>query len=129
MDTHPKGIISKESRYSVKESMDRLQHLLESKGVKIFSRIDQQAEAQKVGLTLTPIELLIFGNPLAGTPIMSAVPLAALDLPLKALSWQDGEGKVWISFNEPAWLQQRYSLSDDLAKKIDFGPLVQAAIS
>jgi uncharacterized protein (DUF302 family) len=129
MLTNSTGIISKQSKYSVKESIDRLQKILSSKGVTIFARIDQQAEAQKAGLVLSPIELLIFGNPKTGTPIMSAVPLAALDLPLKAISWQDIDHKVWLSYNEPAYIQQRFSLSDALIKNIEFGPLVELALS
>lgn len=123
------GIISKQSNYSVKESITRLQKILETKGVTIFARIDQQAEAQKVGLELSPVEFLLFGNPRAGTPIMSAVPLSALDLPLKAIAWQDGEGKVWLSYNEPGYIQQRYGLPDALVKNIDFGPLAEQAVS
>ncbi|HEX9509080.1 MAG TPA: DUF302 domain-containing protein [Puia sp.] len=125
----PNGITSKQSSYSVKESIDRLQKALEAKGITIFSRIDQQAEAQKVGLKLSPVEFLLFGNPRAGTPIMSAVPLSALDLPLKAIAWQDEEGKVWLSYNEPAYIQQRYGLPDALVKNIDFGPLIDQALS
>ena len=123
------GVISQPSNYSVKESIDRLQKALEAKGITIFARIDQQAEAQKVGMELSPILFLLFGNPRAGTPIMSASPLSALDLPLKAIAWQDGEGKVWLSYNEPAYLQQRHGLSDALAKNIDPGPLVAQAAS
>lgn len=121
------GIISKQSNHSVKESADRLQTLLTTKGITIFARIDQQAEARKAGLELSPIEFLLFGNPRAGTPIMSAVPLSALDLPLKAIAWQDREGKVWLSYNEPAYLQQRYGLSEALVKNIDIGPLIEQA--
>ncbi len=128
LPTNP-GVTSKQSKYSVKESMDRLQKILLAKGVIIFARIDQQAEAQKIGLALSPIEIMIFGNPKTGTPIMSAIPLAALDLPLKVLSWQDSDNKVWLSYNEPAYIQQRFSLPDALIKNIDFGPLVELALS
>lgn len=129
MDTRPDGITSKQSRHSVKESIDRLQKLLEAKSITVFTRIDQQAEAKKVGMELPPIEFLLFGNPRAGTPIMSAVPLSALDLPLKALAWQDGEGKVWLSYNEPGYIQKRYGLPDALVKNIDVSPLIEQAAS
>ena len=129
MNILPAGVISKLSNYSVTESIDRLQKALEAKGITIFARIDQQAEAQKVGLELSPIGFLLFGNPRAGTPIMSALPLSALDLPLKVIAWQDEEGKVWLSYNEPAYIQQRYGLPDALVKNIDPGPLVGQAAS
>jgi uncharacterized protein (DUF302 family) len=129
MNILPTGIISKESTYSVKESMDRLQKALEAKGIVVFARIDQQAEARKVGLDLSPIELIIFGNPKAGTPVMAALALAGLDLPLKILAWQDGDRRVWLSYNEPAYIRQRYSLSDVLVKNMDPGPLVELALA
>jgi uncharacterized protein (DUF302 family) len=129
MQTNTSGVISKQSKYSVKESLDRLQKILQAKGITLFARIDQQAEARKIGLDLPPTELLIFGNPKAGTPIMSAVPLAGLDLPLKVLSWQDADNKVWLSYNEPAYIQQRFALSDALVHPIDFGPLVGLALA
>jgi uncharacterized protein (DUF302 family) len=122
------GIISKQSKYSVKESLDRFQDLLTSKGVTVFARIDQQAEAKKVGMALAAIELLIFGNPAAGTPIMNAVPLSALDMPLKLLAWEDDKGTVWLSYNDPVYLQERYSLPDDLVKKIHFEPLLDQVV-
>lgn len=118
------GVVSRQSKYSVKESLDHFQELLQAKGVKVFARIDQQEEAKKVGLTLAPIELIIFGNPVAGTPIMNAVPVAALDLPLKLLAWQDASGNVWLSYNDPVYIQERYSLSADLVTKIHFESLL-----
>ena len=129
MPVPPPGIISVKSLHSVKESMNRLQEILLSKGITVFARIDQQAEAQKAGLQMLPLELIVFGNPKAGTPIMSSFPLAALDLPLKVISWQDSDNNVWLSYNEPAYLQQRFSLPDALVKNIDFGPLVRLAVS
>jgi uncharacterized protein (DUF302 family) len=129
MNILPTGIINKESTYSVKESMDRLQKVLEEKGIIVFARIDQQAEARKAGLDLSPIELIIFGNPKAGTPVMAALPLAGLDLPLKILAWQDGDQRVWISYNEPAYIRERYTLSDVLVKNMDPGPLVELTLA
>jgi uncharacterized protein (DUF302 family) len=129
MNILPIGIINKESTYSVKESMDRLQKVLEAKGIVVFARIDQQAEARKASLDLSPIELIIFGNPRAGTPVMVALPLAGLDLPLKVLAWQDGDQRVWLSYNEPAYIGQRYTLPDVLVKNMDPGPLVELALA
>lgn len=117
------GIITRQSKYSVKESLDRFAGLLAEKGITVFARIDQQAEARKVGLDLSPTELIIFGNPKSGTPLMAAAPLVALDLPLKLLAWSDGDGTVWLTYNDPAYLKQRHVLPDELVKKIDFGPL------
>jgi uncharacterized protein (DUF302 family) len=118
------GIINQKSRYGVRESLDRFQELLQAKGITVFARIDQQAEARKVALELRATELLVFGNPKAGTPIMSAFPLAALDLPLKLLAWEDSDAAVWLSYNAADYIQQRYALPDAMAKTIDFGPLV-----
>jgi len=129
MHTPPPGVTSKQSHHSVRESIDRLQGLLTAKGITIFARIDQQAEARKAGLELPAIEFLLFGNPRAGTPLMLAVPASALDLPLKAVAWEDADGKVWLSYNEPGYIQQRYGLPDSLIKNIDFSPLADQAVS
>ena len=112
------GIISQPSPYSVTATIDRLAAVLQTKGITIFARIDQQAEAKKVGLNLCPTQLLLFGNPQAGTPLMVAAPTIALDLPLKALAWEAADGTVWLSYNDPNYLKQRFSLSDDLVKNI-----------
>jgi uncharacterized protein (DUF302 family) len=122
------GIISQPSPYSVPETIDRLAAILQAKGITIFARIDQQAEAEKVGLNLCPTQLLLFGNPQAGTPLMVAEPTIALDLPLKALAWE-ADGKVWLSYNDPNYLKQRFSLSDDLVKNIEIVvPLIDRAL-
>jgi uncharacterized protein (DUF302 family) len=128
MQTSAPGVVSKQSKYAVKETLDRLQKILQDKGVTIYARIDQQAEARKVGLDLSPVELLVFGNPKAGIPIMSAVPLSGLDLPLKALAWQDTDKKVWISYNDAEYIGKRFSLADELVKNINIGPLVEKAL-
>ena len=112
------GIITQLIPYSVTETIDRLAAVLEAKGITIFARIDQQAEAEKVGLSLRPTQLLLFGSPQAGTPLMVAEPTIALDLPLKVLAWAAADGKVWLSYNDPNYLQQRFSLSDELVKNI-----------
>ena len=113
------GLITHPSPYTVSDTLDRLEAILRTKNITIFARVDHSDEAAKVGLTMPPTQLLICGNPKGGTPIMVAAPLAAIDLPLKALAWQDADGKVWISINDPHYLQGRYALSDDLLKPIN----------
>ncbi|HYL65366.1 MAG TPA: DUF302 domain-containing protein [Candidatus Methylomirabilis sp.] len=108
------GIISKPSLHSVDETVAKLQSLLQSKGVAIFALVDHSGEAAKVGMTMLPTKLLIFGNPKGGTPVMVAAPTSALDLPLKILVWQDGQGQVWVSYNSLAHLQQRHNIPDAL---------------
>lgn len=128
MNKSPQGIISRQSRYSVKETIDRLENILKGKGVTIFARIDQQAEAARAGLAMDPIELLIFGNPKAGTPLMQAMPICAIDLPLKALGWQDKDRNVWLSYNTADYIQERFSLPQELARNINAGPLIESAL-
>ncbi|MGD0404003.1 MAG: DUF302 domain-containing protein [Candidatus Acidiferrales bacterium] len=123
------GIISKESKYSVPETLDRVDALLRSKGIKIFVRVDHSGEAEKIGLKMPPTQLLIFGNPKGGTPVMLAAPTAAIDLPLKALAWQDGDGKVWLSYNDPEYLKKRYGLTAEQIKTIaGTGSLIEQAL-
>jgi uncharacterized protein (DUF302 family) len=110
------GIVTRTSPFSVRETVDRLQKALAAKGVRLFALVDHSGEAGKVGLAMPPTKLLIFGNPVAGTPVMLAAPTAALDLPLKILVWQDNAGAVQISWNSPAWLQQRHGIPDALVK-------------
>lgn len=112
------GIISLPSPFSVTETIDRLVAILQTKGINIFARIDQKAEAEKVGLTMPPTQLLLFGNPKAGTPLMVAEPTIALDLPLKVLAWESANGEVWLSYNDTDYLKQRFSLADELVKNI-----------
>jgi uncharacterized protein (DUF302 family) len=124
------GLITHPSPYTVPETLDRLEAILHAKNITIFARIDHSGEATKAGLNMPPTQLLIFGNPQGGTPIMLAAPLAAIDLPLKALAWQDTDGKVWLSFNDPHYLQSRYGLSDEVLKPITgLETLIQQAIA
>lgn len=124
------GLLTHPSPYSVTETLDRLESILHSKNITIFARIDYSGEAAKAGLAMPPTQLLIFGNPKGGTPIMLAAPLSAIDLPLKALAWQDTDGKVWLTINDPRYLQSRYGLSDDLLKPIaGLELLIQQAIA
>src|SRR6266481_4623406 len=106
------GLATIASRLGPKETMDRLVAEISAKGMKVFARIDHAAGAAQVGLTLRPTELIIFGNARGGTPLMQSVQTVGIDLPLKALVWQDAAGKTWISHNEPGWIAQRHGVSD-----------------
>ncbi len=106
-----RGVSRIKSKHSVANTADRSVDLLNSKGIKIFARIDQQAEANHVGLALRPTELILFGDPKTGTPLMDAYPSLALDLPLKALIYEDATGDVWLCFNSPEYLAERHGLT------------------
>jgi len=123
------GIISVPSKYSVPETLNRLTAALEAKGIKVFARIDHSGEAEKVGMKMPPTQLLIFGNPKGGTPVMLAAPTSAIDLRLKALAWQDAEGKIWLSYNDPEYFGWRFALSEDEIKPIaGIGTLLESAV-
>jgi uncharacterized protein (DUF302 family) len=123
------GIISRPSKYSVPETLHRLETILTAKGIKIFALVDHGGEAEKAGLKMPPTQLLIFGNPKGGTPVMLAAPTAAIDLPLKALAWQDANGQVWLSYNDPAYIQRRYGLSADVMKPLaGMGGVIEQAL-
>lgn len=102
------GLITVSSAHGVKETIDRFENDMKSKGMTIFARIDHAAGAEAVGLTLRPTELLIFGNAKAGTPLMQSHQTLGIDLPLKVLAWEDAAGKVWLSYNEAGWLAARH---------------------
>jgi uncharacterized protein (DUF302 family) len=125
----PNEVVTKLSPRPVPETVARLIGLLHARGVKLFTVIDQGAEANAAGLTLRDTVLVIFGNPAAGTPVMEASPLAALDLPLKVLVWADGP-QAKVSYYSPAALAARHQLSADLAAKLaSIGPLTDALIA
>jgi uncharacterized protein (DUF302 family) len=105
-----KGLTTIASRFGPKETIDRLEAEIRAKGMTVFARIDHAAGAAEAGLELRPTELIIFGNARGGTPLMEASQTAGIDLPLKALVWQDGAGKTWLSYNEPSWIVQRHGL-------------------
>jgi uncharacterized protein (DUF302 family) len=105
-----RGVSEIKSNYSVTDTAKRLVERLNANGIKIFAHIDQRGEAEKVGLGLRPTELIIFGDPKTGTPLMEAYPLLALDLPLKALIYENALGEVWLCFNSPEYLAERYAL-------------------
>jgi uncharacterized protein (DUF302 family) len=116
--TSDNGIVSKPSSHSVDQTVDKLKSILQSKGVTLFALVDHSGEAEKVGMKLRPTKLLIFGSPKAGTPLMAAAPTLAIDLPLKILVWEDAQGKVWVTYNSPRYLQERYNLPPDLLQNI-----------
>ena len=112
------GLITITSNHSVKETLDRLEASLRGNGVSVFARIDHAAGAASVDMTLPPTELVIFGQPQAGTPLMQAQQSIGIDLPLKMLAWQDANGKNWLAYNDIAWLAKRHGLGEDLAPAV-----------
>jgi len=112
------GIIDIQSHQPVDQTVSRLKAILQEKGIKLFALIDHSGEAEKAGMKMPPTKLLIFGNPKGGTPLMLAAPRTAIDLPLKILIWEDTQGKTWVSYNSPEYLQQRHGISPELIKNI-----------
>jgi uncharacterized protein (DUF302 family) len=112
------GLTTLRSNRGPQDTMDRLEAAVKTRGMTIFARIDHAAGAADAGLSLGPTELLIFGNAKAGTPLMQAAQSIGIDLPLKALVWQDASGDTWISYNEPSWLANRHALANDIAAVI-----------
>jgi uncharacterized protein (DUF302 family) len=112
------GIINKSSSHPVDQTVEKLKNILQTKGVMLFALVDHSGEAEKAGMKMRPTKLLIFGNPKGGTPVMLAAPTSAIDLPLKILVWEDDLGKVWLSYNSPAYLQGRHGIPPDLVKNI-----------
>jgi len=104
------GLITLASGAGPKDTMDRLEAAIRAKGMTVFARIDHAAGAAQVSLTLAPTELLLFGNAKAGTPLMQSAQTIGIDLPLKALVWQDASGQTWLSYNDPLWLAKRHGL-------------------
>ena len=109
------GIVHTRSPYDVGETVDQLTGAIRAAGAKVFALVDHSGQAADVGLSLRDTKLLIFGNPRGGTPVMVAAPLAAIDLPMKLLVWQDDGGAVWMSHLDPDWLAERHGLTGDLA--------------
>ena len=112
------GIIEIRSNHSVDETVANLKAILEARGVTLFALVDHSGEAEKAGLKMPATRLLIFGNPKAGTPIMQAAPSTAIDLPLKILVRQDGDGNVWVSYNSAEYLQQRHGFPAELSPNL-----------
>jgi uncharacterized protein (DUF302 family) len=123
------GLVRIASPRSVPETIQRLEEVLRAKGMTIFARIDHSGEAAKVGLEMHPTQVLLFGSPKGGTPVMVAAPSVAIDLPLKALVAEDDQGKVWVTYNSPEYLQQRHGIPPDLVKNLaGAGALLQKAV-
>lgn len=106
------GLIAVKSPHSPKETMDRLESVVVSKGMKVFARIDHAAGAASIGQPLRPTELIIFGNPKGGTPLMQCAQSAGIDLPLKAMVWQDPDGQTWLGYNDPVWIASRHGAGE-----------------
>lgn len=123
------GLVQLPSRYSVDESVRKLQSAFEEKGLKVFAVIDHSGEAEKAGMKMPPTKVLIFGSPKAGTPLMAAAPSLAIDLPLKALVAEDGAGKTWVTYNSAEYLLQRHGVPPELIKNLaGAGALIEKAV-
>jgi uncharacterized protein (DUF302 family) len=112
------GLTIVPSQHGAKETMDRLEAEVKAKGLTVFARVDHAAGAVAVGMALRPTELLIFGNARGGTPLMQAQQTAGIDLPLKALVYQDEAGKVWLAINDPSWIARRHGLGEGVAANV-----------
>jgi uncharacterized protein (DUF302 family) len=112
------GIVRIASHHTVAETMSRIESLLKQRGILVFARIDFSADAARAGLSMRPEQLLMFGNPKAGTPLMQAAPIAGLDLPLKALVWEDGDDRTWIAYNDPLYIVRRHALAPTLSANL-----------
>jgi uncharacterized protein (DUF302 family) len=123
-------LVTVRSAYAVVEAVERIERAVTGAGMKVFARIDQAAEAKAVGLEMRGATLVLFGNPRAGTPLMIARPTVAIDLPLKALVWEDELGATWVTYNTPALLVSRHALDADLAQRLaPAGKLVENAVA
>jgi uncharacterized protein (DUF302 family) len=126
------GLIAVKSAYNAKDTMMRVEDTVKQRGLTVFARIDHAAGAAKMGKTLRPTELIIFGNPQGGTPLMECAQSAGIDLPLKALVWEDSAGQVWVGYNDPAYLAKRHEAAqcpvvENLRKAL--GGIVDAAVA
>jgi uncharacterized protein (DUF302 family) len=127
--TTKNGIISIPSNHSVEQTVEKLEGILQANGVTLFALVDHSGEAERVGMKMRPTKLLIFGSPKAGTPLMLAAPTSAIDLPLKILIWEDVQGKVWVSYNAPAYLQGRHGIPEELLRNIAVVELLGAKVA
>ncbi len=118
MSQDKSGIIDVRSSYSAPETIDRVEALAKARGLTVFARIDFSGDAARSGLAMRPMQMLIFGNPKAGTPLLVAAPRVGIDLPLKALAWEDDHGLVWLSCNDPQYLASRHALPPGLIANI-----------
>jgi uncharacterized protein (DUF302 family) len=123
------GLITLPSRYPPRDTMDRLLAALAKRQLTVFARVDHAAGAASAGLPLRPTEVVLFGNPKGGTALMQDRQTAGIDLPLKALVWEDADGKVWLSYNDPAWIAQRHGLGPASAGAVEAMAKALAAIA
>lgn len=123
------GLVTQKSAHGVAETIDRLVKAAEDKGLTVFLRLDHAAGAAKVGTALRPTELLVFGNPKGGTPLLQCAQSIGIDLPLKALAWEDQSGAVWLGYNEPTYLAARHELGSACSSAIDGAAKLLQAIS
>jgi uncharacterized protein (DUF302 family) len=123
------GVIHRRSPYSVAETVERLSEAIQTAGAKLFVLVDHSGEATRAGLSLRETKLLIFGSPTAGTPVMEAAPLSALDLPLKILVWADDAGLVWMTSLAGSWLADRYDIPADLARPLSAAEALTARLA
>ena len=122
------GIVKIQSVHGVADTLDRLERSLKERGLTVFARIDFSGDAARAGLELRPEQMLIFGNPKAGTPLMQAIPQSGIDLPLKALVWEDAEGKTWLAYNAPDYVVRRHGLAASFGANLAAPvPLMEAA--
>jgi len=117
-DFEVNGLVRVRSQHDVDATVAKIEAMLAAKGVTVFALVDHSGEAAKVGLSMRPTKLVIFGSPKAGTPLMVAAPSVAIDLPLKLLVWEDGQGEVWIGYNSVAYLQERHHLQEELMANV-----------
>ncbi|MEM7256347.1 MAG: DUF302 domain-containing protein [Pseudomonadota bacterium] len=127
------GLVTMQSAHSVNDTVDKLESVLKSKGMNIFGRVNHTAGAEKAGMELRPTQVLIFGNPKVGTPLMQCAQSVAIDLPQKALVWEDDAGAVWLAYNDPAYLAERHKIAgcDEVLQKVSgaLGKFAAAATS
>ncbi len=124
------GLVTVRSPHSAERTVERLEEVIRAKGLRVFASVDHAAGAREAGLEMRPADVLIFGNPRAGTPLMVASPTVALELPLKALVWADQDGVAWISYTDPWWLARRYGIPDELVPNVaGIVDLVNAAVA
>lgn len=121
------GLVHRDSRYPVAETVERIEATARARGLTIFARIDHSGEARRAGLQMPPTQVIVLGNPKGGTPVMLAAPTSAIDLPLKVLVRQGADGKTVVSINDHRWLQARHAIADDLVRPLAGLPALLAA--
>jgi len=122
------GLVQLPCHHGVQETVERLERLLKERGLTVFARIDFSGDAARAGLTMREEQMVIFGNPKAGTPLMQAIPRSGIDLPLKALVWEDADGRTWLAYNAPEYVLQRHGLAASFGANLAAPiPILEAA--